>query len=97
MSDRRKVLQESIAALNENWQLTSLNTLGDDTDIFGQIDSFAVVELLMETESRLETLLGRYIPLGGEIVLDPEKSPLRSLAAWDRYVEGAIEGGGARG
>lgn len=60
--------------------------LSDETDLFAQVDSFTIVDLLLETEQQLEAALGRYVPLGDEAVFDAEKSPLRRWANWVAHI-----------
>ena len=47
----------------DTWGRPELGALGPEDNLFEKIDSFAVVELLLETESEIEKALGRYIPL----------------------------------
>lgn len=64
-----------------------------DHDLFAEIDSFAVVELLLQTETEVESVTGTYVPLASESVLDADKSPLRNLSFWIAYVAEAIAHG----
>ncbi len=43
--------------------------------MYERLDSFAVVELLLETESEIDRTIGRYVPLANESILDSTKSP----------------------
>ncbi|MWV22014.1 hypothetical protein FVE89_08370 [Methylobacterium sp. 2A] len=61
--------------------------------MFDRIDSFAVVELLLETESEVEKTVGRYVPLADESILDSTRSPLRRLQGWFDYVTDAVARG----
>jgi hypothetical protein len=75
------------------WGRPALADLGTDGDLFDQIDSFAVVELLLLTETEVETALGRYVPLADEKVLDASQSPLLRLSSWIEYVAAAMDHG----
>ncbi|KAA0110054.1 hypothetical protein CIW48_31235 [Methylobacterium sp. P1-11] len=79
--------------LIETWGRPELSALGPEDDLFDRIDSFAVVELLLETESEVEKTVGRYVPLADESILDSTGSPLRRLQGWFDYVADAVARG----
>ena len=79
--------------LIETWGRPELSALGPEDDLFDRIDSFAVVELLLETESEVEKAVGRYVPLADESILDSTRSPLRRLQGWFDYVAQAVARG----
>ncbi|WCS26444.1 hypothetical protein LOK46_06300 [Methylobacterium sp. NMS14P] len=79
--------------LIETWGRPELSALGPEDDLFDRIDSFAVVELLLETESEVEKTVGRYVPLADESILDSTRSPLRRLQSWFDYVADAVARG----
>ncbi|WP_267361495.1 MULTISPECIES: hypothetical protein [unclassified Methylobacterium] len=79
--------------LIETWGRPELSALGPEDDLFDKIDSFAVVELLLETESEVERTVGRYVPLADESILDSTRSPLRRLQSWFDYVADAVARG----
>ncbi len=64
-----------------------------EDDVYERLDSFAVVELLLETESEIERTVGRYVPLANESILDSTKSPLRRFQGWIDYVAETVEHG----
>lgn len=76
----------TLARLIETWGRPELSDLGLEDDLFARLDSFAVVELLLETESEVERVVGRYVPLADESILDTTRSPLRRLQGWFEYV-----------
>lgn len=79
--------------LVETWGRPELGALGPEDDLFDKIDSFAVVELLLETESEVEKVVGRYVPLADESILDSTHSPLRRIQSWFDYVAEAVNRG----
>lgn len=83
----------TLARLVETWGRPELNALGPEDDLFERLDSFAVVELLLETESEVEKVVGRYVPLADESILDNTRSPLRRLQGWFDYVAEAVARG----
>lgn len=79
--------------LVDTWGRPELGALGPEDDLFEKIDSFAVVELLLETESEVEKAVGRYVPLADESILDSSRSPLRRIQSWFDYVAEAVNRG----
>jgi hypothetical protein len=95
-SDRGAVeaaARTTLARLVETWGRPELKDLGPEDDVYERLDSFAVVELLLETESEIERTIGRYVPLASESILDSTKSPLRRLQGWYDYVAETVEHG----
>lgn len=83
----------TLARLVETWGRPELGGLGPEDDLFERLDSFAVVELLLETESEVEAAAGRYVPLADESILDSTRSPLRRLQGWFDYVSETVAHG----
>jgi hypothetical protein len=83
----RSIARRGIERVAEELEIEALAAIGDDFDVFGAIDSFAVVELLMTTEALLEEAAGRYVPLADEKIFDAEHTPLRSFERWAAYIE----------
>jgi hypothetical protein len=95
-SDRGAVeaaARATFVRLVETWGRADLTDIRPETDVYQQIDSFAVVELLLETESEIERTVGRYVPLANETILDSSKSPLRRFQGWIDYVAETVEHG----
>lgn len=83
----------TLARLVDTWGRPELGALGPEDDLFEKVDSFAVVELLLETESEVEKAVGRYVPLADESILDSTRSPLRRIQSWFDYVAEAVARG----
>ena len=83
----------TLTGLVETWGRPELHDLGPEANLFEQLDSFAVVELLLETESEIEKVTGRYVPLADESILDSTRSPLRRLQDWYDYVTATVDRG----
>lgn len=62
-----------------------------DTNLFELVDSFAIVSVLLESESAIEEKFGRYIPLADETIFDASKSPFLRWKEWVEYVQGKID------
>ncbi|GAA0864144.1 hypothetical protein GCM10009115_17490 [Sphingopyxis soli] len=90
MSEIAQITSDSLAAVLENLETEAPIELDLSTNIFDAVDSFAIVDLLLETEGRIEAVYGRYVPLADETIFDAEKSPLKNWATWNAYVEKCI-------
>jgi hypothetical protein len=90
MPDISQITSESLTAVLENLETGAPISLDMSTNIFDAVDSFAIVDLLLETEGRIEAAYGRYIPLADESIFDAEKSPLKSWLAWNAHVEKCV-------
>lgn len=86
------LVRGALAKAAREWGRSDLENIALDADLFEMIDSFAVVELLLETEADLEAAIGRYVPLADEQVMDADKSPLRSFKRWVDHVAAAANG-----
>jgi hypothetical protein len=80
-------LKEALRRVNENVQAPGLDPVGPDTNVFDQVDSMTIVDLLLETESLLEEKTGEYVPLADETIFDASASPLRKWSDWVAHVE----------
>ncbi|MEF3067880.1 hypothetical protein [Pandoraea apista] len=90
MSPVSQILSDSLATILENVSTETPIEFNSDTNILDFVDSFAIVDLLLETEGRLETEFGRYVPLADDTIFDAEKSPLRKWSTWISYVESRL-------
>lgn len=92
MPNIAKITSEALAAVLENLETETPIELASSTNIIDAVDSFAIVDLLLETEGRIEQAIGRYVPLADETIFDAEKSPLKNWSDWIAYVEKCIAG-----
>jgi acyl carrier protein len=84
--DSLYIAKMAIKNLSEEMGLDLIPSSQLSHNIFDNIDSFAVVELLMITEALLEEEDGVYVPLADERIFDAEHTPLRSLEDWAAYI-----------
>jgi hypothetical protein len=80
-------LKEALRRINEHVQSPALENVSADTNVFDEVDSFTIVDLLLETETLLEQQNGRYVALAGETIFDASKTPLKRWSDWVQYVE----------
>lgn len=87
MSIIETVLRQALEKILESVDAPALRAPGPDTNLFDNLDSLTVVDMLLEAEMRLESATGKYVTLADETIFDAAKSPLRSWAGWVSYVE----------
>jgi hypothetical protein len=64
----------------------------DDVDrIIDLLDSMDMVNLIMETESLIESRFNMCIPLANEFTFDSERSPFNSLYEWVKHIKISVE------
>ena len=83
MKDLQPILLEALYSVDK----ISFDPLVDDANLYDLLGSLGAVNLILESEIRLESLLGRYVPLAGEHLFDAALSPLRTWSSWVSYVE----------
>lgn len=90
MSKLKTILSNALHAAIAEDHPQAIAELNDDLNIFEAVDSFSIVNILLETESALEATTGSYVSLADETIFDAQKSPLLNWATWIKYVEGKI-------
>jgi len=82
-----EVLRGALDKILTFTEAPELKPLSPESNLFENLDSLAVVDMLLEAETRLEEVTGRYVTLADETIFDASKSPLKSWAEWVSYVE----------
>jgi hypothetical protein len=67
-----------------------IDTISEDFDIFNAIDSFALVDYILEVESELENYTGKYISISDDFTFDSINSPLINWSLWVDYINKCI-------
>jgi hypothetical protein len=87
MSEIEKYLKEAfLAATSDQYPDLYIN-LNPQLNIFDLLDSFNIVDVLIESENILQENLGRYVSLADEKIFDASKSPFLTWSSWISYVE----------
>lgn len=87
-----QVLRETLEKILASIEAPGLQSLTDESNLFENLDSLTVVDMLLEAEMQLEKATGRYVTLADETIFDASKSPLRTWAGWVAYVESKYAG-----
>ena len=78
----RSALEESNKVIKSN----ILDTVHDDLNIFDNVDSMSIINILLETESLLSDKFNRHISIADQDIFDATKSPLKKWSLWVDHV-----------
>jgi len=81
-----KALAEDLPTFKQNVSATF--------NLYEEVDSFSLVNVLLETESDVEKATGKYIPLANEKIFDASQSPFLKWTDWVSYVGDTVKGAG---
>jgi hypothetical protein len=84
------LLVDALKHVTSELDCSDLLPVSDKTNVLAAIDSFTVVDLMLETEMRLEEQTGTYVTLADETIFDVDKSPLLQWNQWVKFVEARI-------
>lgn len=87
MSELQDLLSSALAEVTAELENVDLLPVTAETNVFDAVDSFSVVDLMLETEMRLEEKTGEYVTLADESIFDAQKSPLLKWSDWVQFVE----------
>jgi hypothetical protein len=87
MSEIEKYLKEAFLAVTIDQYPDLHKYLNPQLNIFDVLDSFNIVDILIESENILQEKLGRYVSLADENIFDASKSPFLTWSSWIFYVE----------
>lgn len=87
MPELPELLRSALSRVTADMDPPRVFDVQDDLNVIDQVDSFMIVNLLLETEGAIEEKTGNYVTLADETIFDAAKSPLRRWADWVAYVE----------
>ena len=90
MKDMEEVALISLKETAKRFEYDLSLEISDDLELLNILDSVMIVDLLLETETRLENELGRYVPLADENTFNVEKSSLVSWGEWKKFLNNVI-------
>ncbi len=88
----RELLLKAIKNINEDLQISSLESIEDNTKIFDAIDSVAVLDLVLEIEDLLQEKTGRYIQIADEKTMDSTQTSFKTFATLLCGVQEKVDG-----
>jgi hypothetical protein len=87
----RKIVNESILQVVNEAEVDSEFELDDNTNLLNIFDSMDIVALIMETESKIYSVIGKKIPLADEYTFDSQRSPFSTVESWTQFVNKQIK------
>jgi len=90
MMNLERALSAAIERVAKDGGVDTLPALQADTPLMDYFDSLGLLNIVMTTESELETRLGRYVMLADDTLMDAVTSPFRTFGSWCAYVQGQI-------
>jgi acyl carrier protein len=88
----RELVKEALKEINEELELKELENITDDTQLFELLDSMALLDLILEIESKLQDKYGKYIQIADETTMDATKTPFKTFKTLVEFLEGKING-----
>lgn len=79
------LIEAAVKALGDE-DIDFKDAVRDDLNLFDMVDSFSIVNILLETEAAIESEYGKYIALANENTFDAVKSPFNKWESWVGYV-----------
>jgi hypothetical protein len=90
MFELNNLLSDALTHVTSELDCPDLIPVSDETNVLAAIDSFTIVDLMLETEMRLEEKTGIYVTLADETIFDADKSPLLQWKHWVAFVEARL-------
>ena len=75
----KDIVFNAIKVVNKDLKKKELETISDSDDLFGKLDSMAILDLVLEIESAIEQKYGYYLQIADDTIMDQEKSPFRTI------------------
>lgn len=88
------VLKDALADLNVSWANSALESVDEDTRLFGPggaLDSLCLVSLIAEAEARIHDEFGADVVLADERAMSAKVSPFRSVRSLTSHVVSLVE------
>ena len=86
MKEIESILKLAIKEVNTSKNQDKLDMIHDDLNIFDNVDSMSIVNILLETESLLSDKFNRHISIADQDIFDATKSPLKKWSSWVNHV-----------
>tara|TARA_B100001059_G_C17757863_1_gene541013 strand:+ start:67 stop:342 length:276 start_codon:yes stop_codon:yes gene_type:complete len=81
-----KIANDALRIILQKNNLTKIK-ITNNLNIHKNLDSLAIVNLILETEQLLENSFDKYEPLSDNLTFDLKKSPLLKFSSWVKYIE----------
>jgi hypothetical protein len=82
---------DAVSKINQDIEVFS--EIDESTAIFENLESAAILELILELEDQLQSKLGRYIQIADEFTMDAERTPFRTVSSLIEHVSDKVSRG----
>ena len=89
----RAILLDTLKEIGEELEIDRFETIDDNTAIYDNLDSMALLDLILEIEDSLQKEFGRYIQIADEKSMDRELTPLKSVESAVDMILSKVENG----
>ena len=83
----REIILESLEEVNKELKSVELFDINNETLIFDNMDSMAVLELIIEIENKLQMQYGKFIQIADDTIMDEQQTPFKTLSSLIEFVE----------
>ena len=83
----RNIILDSLLEVSKVFQSDKFDNVNDQTLIFENLDSMAVLDLIIEIENKLHESFGKFIQIADETIMDEVKTPFKTLASLIDFIE----------
>jgi len=82
----KEIVFSVISSINEELNNQNLKDPTEDTLLFEELDSMAVLDFVMGIEDELQKLTNEYIQIANEHTMDPNTTPFKSIKSSIDYI-----------
>ncbi len=90
--DIEAIVYHAIKNINEDLGSEVLENPTLNTPLFSELDSMAVLDLILELEEAIQEAKGEYIQIASQDTMDPNKTPFKSVGSTIEYIKGLLDG-----
>ena len=83
----REIILESLEEVNKELKSIEFFDIKNETLIFDNMDSMAVLELIIEIENKLQLQYGKFIQIADDTIMDEMETPFKTLSSLIEFVE----------
>ncbi len=83
---------DAVKSLAHDHDIDELASPSLDTRVYSNLDSFAVLDLILDLERRLQKQIGHYIQIADEKTFDPTLTPFQTVSHIADYLKHKIIG-----
>jgi len=85
----KELILNSLTELNKHSAV--FNEIHEDMSIYDQVDSFFLLELILDLEKKLKDRYGRYIQIADSDIMSEEKSPFLNINTLVSFLESKVK------